>query len=372
MPVCASAAEKGPQNCILKKSANLLRWCQNQNGCGRAAPGCSRECEGKILNQCRKLLTALLTAGAVSLSVGMPAHAQETQTHVREMPVYAQETQAYGQEMPAQAQETPYCGFVQTEQGVMWRNADGTFLKDSWLDAAGLKYHLDRDGYVQVGPAEVDGKIYYLFPGGMITSGWLQIGDGIYYFQADGTMAVSTVVDGFVLGSDGRLLAAALEERAGEEQGLEEMSELQRRVCDIIAAVTTPDMSSEQKLRACYQYVMDSSRYKRDVETPSGDWTGRYAQEILSTGRGNCYRYASGFSYLAKGLGYETRVVTGTVRSTKGGQTPHGWTEVYINGGWYVFDAVMEDSRHVDMFGRTYEDYPYAPLLREAEWDVEF
>lgn len=279
----------------------------------------------------KRFFTAFLLAVGLSLCMGATAHAAQI----------------------------PNGCFVQADQGVMWQNADGTFLRDSWLEVAGLRYHLDRNGYVQVGLTEVDGKFYFLHPGGVVVAGWLQIGDGIYYFQADGSMAINTVVDGFVLGSDGRL--------TGETQ-----SALQQQVNAIIAAVTTADMTAEQKLRACYQYVMDSSKYKRDTEVPSGDWTGRYAQEILSTGKGNCYRYACGFAYLAKGLGYEARVVTGTVRSLKGGQTPHGWAEVYINDGWYVFDAVMEDSRHVDMFGRTYEDYPYSPLIKGADWEVHF
>lgn len=306
----------------------------------------------------------------------------------------------------AHAAQTSGGHFKQADQGVMWQNADGVFLKDSWIEVAGFRYHLDQNGYIQVGLTAVDGKVYFLHPGGVVIAGWLQIGDGTYYFQADGSMAVNAVVDGFVLGSDGRLIGTAATETAGvlqqtgEEQagaaealfrtGAEQtataealpqagvqqtdaaQSALWQQVNAVIAAVTTADMTAEQKLRACYQYVMDSSTYKRNTEVPSGDWTGRYAQEILSTGKGNCYRYACGFAYLAKGLGYETRVVTGTVRSLKGGQTPHGWAEVYINGGWYVFDAVMEDSRHVDMFGRTYEDYPYSPLIKGAEWEVHF
>lgn len=325
--------------------------------------------EGEERVQMKKLAAAFFMVISLGLCFGISAHA----------------AQAPG-------------SFVQDAQGVMWMEPDGTFLKNSWLEVAGLRYHLDQNGYVQVGLTEIDGKLYCLYPGIVVTSGWLQIGDGIYYFQADGTMAVNAVVDGFVLGSDGRLVAAVLPQpgtaqaavmqqpgtaqaaviyqpgaaQAAAQEPDTAQSALLQQVNGIIASVTTADMTSEQKLRACYQYVMDLSKYKRNTEVPSGDWTGRYAQEILSTGKGNCYRYASAVAYLAKGLGYEARVATGTVRSLQGGQTPHGWAEIYINGGWYVFDAVMEDSRHVDMFGRTYADYPYAPMIKEAEWAVHF
>lgn len=233
------------------------------------------------------------------------------------------------------AGDAPTIGFVQTQQGVMWQNADGTFLKDNWLGVFGLLYHLDENGYIQTGQVEIDGVLYDLHP--------------------DGTVDVLT---------------------PSQEDAMTEPvnnPELLDRVNEIIAAVTTADMTDVQKLRACYQYVMDSSKYKRNTATPSGDWTGSYAMDILTTGRGNCYRYACSVAYLAKGLGFESRVVTGTVHSLRGGQTPHGWAEICLEDGcWYIFDAVMEDSRHVDMFGRTYEDYPYAPLIGEAVWEIRF
>lgn len=350
---------------ILKKRGYAECTLRVQSGAGKIKRNKASDripyhirCRSEERIQMKKLTAAFLMVISLGLCFGISAHA----------------AQAPG-------------GFVQDAQGVMWMDPDGTFLKNSWLEVAGLRYHLDQNGYVQVGLTEIDGKLYYLYPGIVVTSGWLQIGDGIYYFQADGTMAVNAVVDGFVLGSDGRLVTIAQEPGTAQtvvvqEPGMAQaavaqgsdtaQSALLQQVNGIIASVTTADMTSEQKLRACYQYVMDLSKYKRNTEVPSGDWTGRYAQEILSTGKGNCYRYASAVAYLAKGLGYEARVATGTVRSLQGGQTPHGWAEIYINGGWYVFDAVMEDSRHVDMFGRTYADYPYAPMIKEAEWAVHF
>ncbi len=234
------------------------------------------------------------------------------------------------------AETAPVIGFVQAQQGVMWQNADGSFLQDDWLEVCGLLYHLDENGYIQTGQVMIDGISYDLSPEGIV-----QI---LKPSQDDGTMEAVAI-------SDPALFV---------------------RVNGIIKAVTTADMTDLEKLRACYQYVRDASKYKRDTATPAGDWTGTYAMEILTTGRGNCYRYASGVAYLAKGLGFEARVATGTVRSLKGGQTPHGWAEICLDGSWYVFDAVMEGSRHVDMFGRTYENYRYAPLMKEAEWEVRF
>ena len=103
---------------------------------------------------------------------------------------------------------------------------------------------------------------------------------------------------------------------------------------------------------------------------PSGDWTGTYAKEILTTGKGNCYRYAAAYAYLAKGLGFESRVVTGQISARRGGVTPHAWTEVKIGDKWYIFDSEMQDAKSKDYYWKTYDNYPTQPLIRQAVWDV--
>lgn len=259
--------------------------------------------------------------------------------------------------IPVQATELGLYGFIQQEEGVRWMNYDGTWLKDSWLDVFGLKYHLDKDGYIQVGMTIIDGKTYYLYPEGTMATGWLQLPDGLYFFNADGTMAVNTTVGNYEIGSDGKAASN---------------SPLAQVVNTAIAAVTTPEMTNDEKLRACYQYIIDTCSYKRSYETPSGDWTGTYALEILTTGQGNCYRYAAGFAYLAKGLGYDVRVVTGTIKAARGGVTPHGWVEIRMGDAWYIFDAEMQDAKEYDLYKKTYKSYPVKPLNRGNEWSVSF
>lgn len=255
----------------------------------------------------------------------------------------------------AQATELGAYGFVQEENGVRWKNYDGTWLKDSWLDVFGLKYHLSGDGYIQVGMTKIDGKTYYLYPEGTMATGWLQLPDGLYFFNADGTMAVDTTIGNYEVGKDGRAVSN---------------SPLAQVVNTIITAVSTPEMTQEEKLRSCYQWVIDNGSYKRSYDTPSGDWTGSYALEFLTTGQGNCYRYAAGFAYLAKGLGYETKVVTGSIKAARGGTTPHGWVEIKIGDAWYVFDAEMQDAKGYDMYCKTYKTYPVKPLNKGTEWSV--
>lgn len=257
--------------------------------------------------------------------------------------------------------QVPTFGFHQDENGVKWMNADGTWAKNCWINYLGLTYHLNSDGYIQVGLNEIDGKTYYLNANGTLTTGWLELGKNLYFFYEDGTMAVNTVIGPYQFGKDGRLLS-----------GLSVNSEMKVLVNGIIASVTTADMSQTQKLQACYQYVLDHCSYKRTYETPSGDWTGTFAKEILTTGKGNCYRYAAAFAYLAKGLGFETRVATGQIKAARGGVTPHGWTEVNIGGTWYLFDTEMQDAKGRDYYMKTEQTYPTKPLIKQAEWEVNF
>lgn len=267
----------------------------------------------------------------------------------------------FGKGLTSEAQEPVPAGFVQTEEGVMWRNADGTWARNCWINLGNLRYHTDSDGYIQVGLVETDGSVYYLNADGTMAVGLLPIGEDTYFFQSDGTMAINTTINGYQFGSDGKMVV--------QPQGETSLAPI---LDSIIASVTTPEMTDEQKLAACYRYILDASSYKRTYERPSGDWTWQYAVDILTTGQGNCYRYAAGFACLAKRLGFDARVATGQIKARRGGVTPHGWTEIRIGDTWYLFDPDMQDANGRDYYRKTYAAYPTKPLIKEAEWAVYF
>lgn len=271
--------------------------------------------------------------------------------------------------------------FVNDGVGIVWMYADSTILRNDWLKINGLVYHTDEAGHVQIGLVNVKGKNYFLYPNGtMLKSSFTQIGDGIYYFGADGVMVTNKTINGFKIGPDGKVIMPTVTAQTPQTVTAEQVAAsstdratLLATVQSIIGSVTNDSMSQEEKLLACYNYVMARVKYVRTYETPSGDWTPGYAMQVYQTGTGNCYRYAAAFAYLAKGLGYDVKVITGNVHAARGGVTPHGWTEVCIDGNWYVFDPELQAAKPGrNLFKQTYDTYPIKPLIKALEWPVYF
>lgn len=147
-------------------------------------------------------------------------------------------------------------------------------------------------------------------------------------------------------------------------------TELGFLVSDFIKSCYTENITSENLLRACYNQLISIASYKRFDSIYEGSWTKSYATDILTSHRGNCSSYAAAFAYIANAIGYDSRVVTGVVGAKSGGSTPHAWTEVNINGNWYIFDAELEDANHKDYYCKTYDNYPSSGLVKQKDWSL--
>lgn len=265
--------------------------------------------------------------------------------------------------MPVQAAPKPRFVFVEEESVIKLQNDDGTWACSTWIDEFGHRYHTDENGALQTGWKEIDGQQYFFYCTGAIAVGWTTIGEDVYYFDGNGVMAKDTMINGCLVGSDGKLVKALDEEGNAQQKAVVE---------SILASIITPEMTEEEKLRACYDYMVNAHTYHRTYETPTGDWTGTFTMEIMTTGQGNCYRFAAAYASLLKGLGHDARVATGKIGSSRGGLAPHGWTEVCIGDTWYIFDTEMQYATkgRKNYFFKTYETYPSKPIVREADWPV--
>lgn len=140
----------------------------------------------------------------------------------------------------------------------------------------------------------------------------------------------------------------------------------------VVDLSSTGSMTQPQQLEAAFDFIATYVSYVRSMEVPTGDWVREYASETLSTRTGNCYGYAASFAYVAKGLGYDARVCTGTVASSLGGRTAHAWTEVKMGNQWYIFDTEMQNAKSFGYYKQTYDSYPAGPLEKTASYTVSF
>lgn len=100
-------------------------------------------------------------------------------------------------------------------------------------------------------------------------------------------------------------------------------------------------MTRDEMLRAMYLYVRDSFTYLRRHYYKTGDvgWATQEALTMYSTGRGNCYCYASAFWAAARALGFDAKIVSGTYGEE---EAPHGWVEILRGGERYTYDVEIE------------------------------
>lgn len=147
-------------------------------------------------------------------------------------------------------------------------------------------------------------------------------------------------------------------------------TDIKKLVASILEVSCDSGMTQVQQLEKSFNYVVNALVYERKLDVPVGLWTESYAKEALLTGKANCYGYAATFAYVAKGLGFEARVCTGTVQSALGGKTPHAWTEVKLGDKWYIFDTEMQDAKGSGYYKQTYDTYPAKPIEKQASITV--
>lgn len=199
-----------------------------------------------------------------------------------------------------------------------------------------------------------DGKYY---KDGRLSTGYVNINGNIYYYK-DGEPAkgiVGSKADGYAYANaDGVVVTS---------------KEIQYAVDFVIKYGT--GSTRPEKLKSCFN-AMTKYPYKRVYGVPTkGSDIPPLAIRMFEEQKGNCYCYAAAFSCIAKVLGYDTRVVTGQIKSINGGLTAHGWTEIYIDGGWYIFDVDMQvEIPQQDFYERSYTYYPVQPLKAEKRFTL--
>ena len=148
-----------------------------------------------------------------------------------------------------------------------------------------------------------------------------------YYIGEDGFPVTNTTVGTLYYGPDGRYTS-----------GNQEIDAYAKRT---LAGILTDGMTREEKLHAAFLYTRDSFTYLRRNYYALGDnsYTEKEGLTMFSTGRGNCYCFASVFYYLSRQLGYDSVAISGVVGHDR---SPHGWVEIVMDGVTYIYDTELE------------------------------
>ena len=178
-----------------------------------------------------------------------------------------------------------------------------------------------------------DGAAVWDGPDGRPAEGPVLIDSQLYYAGADGYFLKNAYAGSLYFDAAGRYTSGN--------------SELDGYVLAAIRSATDDSMNRDERLRAMYLYVRDSFTYLRRHYYKVGDvgWAMQEALTMYSTGRGNCYCYASAFWAAARALGFDAKIVSGTYGAE---DAPHGWVEILRDGVRYTYDVEIEMAVHRD------------------------
>lgn len=120
---------------------------------------------------------------------------------------------------------------------------------------------------------------------------------------------------------------------------------LDEKIQPILDKIITKNMEDKQKLKAVYDYLMQSSYIERTLLIPQSkkQYTEQlYACFIIDNKYGVCYDFTSAFKYMTRSLGFNTRMIYGYHTNPGGGAGEHSWAEIDIKDTTYIFDPAIE------------------------------
>jgi transglutaminase-like putative cysteine protease len=101
----------------------------------------------------------------------------------------------------------------------------------------------------------------------------------------------------------------------------------------VVSSLTSGLTSDLAKAKAIFNYVRDTLSYSFYYNTKYG------AAKTLSVKQGNCVDHSHLLVAMFRTAGLAARYVHGTCKFSSGSTYGHVWTQVLVNGKWYVADA---------------------------------
>ena len=206
------------------------------------------------------------------------------------------------------------------------------------------KYYYN--GIIADGKITVNGESYY-FTNGLFRTGYQKINGKRYYFNSNGVIEKNGIVgsakDGWYYADKNGVCCESEEIRLAAEYMM--------KYCK--------GNTLDGKMKSGFLYMAKNFPYKRSYDHPKGaSDLAPLAADLFKSQKGNCFRYAAGFACVARIAGYRSRVVIGTTAGS-----PHGWTEVLVNGEWLICDPDAQ------LPGYKVPDYtPY--MMKKHYWQI--
>lgn len=248
-------------------------------------------------------------------------------------------------------------------------------VKRGWhTNANGKQYYIKTNGQRAVGWTKIQGKFYYFNKKGILTptTGWVHLNGKTYYIRSDRTRCEGGLftIDGksyyfniggamvtnrqmcviggkyYNIDSKGVVVPASTLEAQCKEEAQK-----------FIKKHTKDSMTAQQKLRACFNYLLAYIHYRPQSpnwsEFNEKEW---YYKKAINTFRsptlnGNCYSFACCVAACAKELGYKPTVVVITA--------DHGF--VMIDGKYY-------DNMKGGLFASSTPSHPGYQVYTKAEF----
>ena len=125
-------------------------------------------------------------------------------------------------------------------------------------------------------------------------------------------------------------------------------------------SVSKSSQSPRTRLRKCFEKLCTYT-YSWHPDYPSAAVMPKYAADTFRTKIANCWRFGAALAYIARVLGYESRVCIGGVTAYQNHALDnHGWCEVYIDGTWKMIDVSMQMAHpEVSLFLVPRSKYPF-------------
>ena len=181
------------------------------------------------------------------------------------------------------------------------------------------------------------------------------IGTALHCIDENGGAVVNGSYGSFDFGPDGVITTG--------------MPELDKLVQSTLAelGLDPSSMDGEKMLHTVFNYVTYYNSYLRDGdhvhEVGDTSWVNDEAYQMLSVHKGNCYNYAAEFYVLARAIGYDAVIYSGTIDPT---HRPHGWVEIEFDGEPYIFDTEIE-FKEVTINGK-HSSYYKMPYWKAETW----